>query len=266
MHRPASAAPLHELLVEDGQAVLAHLPHRLDQRDPAPPAHRPAQPDATLVLLPARQLRHEVDAERPPARQYAGDRLERLREILVREQGLQHAVRGHHQPAAPAAAKRQRPDVAAHDRGLADQAGPSKTRPKRADHGRGAIYADEAGRHPRHRHRQAPGSASQLQYRTVRTAGQIRPEPDVAAADRAPVLPVVERGVGVPALPAGGAAVRGHVLPGVTRAPARGHRERRRAGRRSVLPAGCRGPDAGRGIHGLAGVGGGGCRRRRRRR
>ena len=48
---------------------------------------------------------------------------------------------------------------------------------------------DEAGGYARHRHGQAAGPATELQDRAVRPARQVRPEPDVAAADGAPVSP-----------------------------------------------------------------------------
>ena len=72
------------------------------------------------------------------------------------------------------------------------------------EHRRRAIDADEIDACARKGQRNATGAASELEHGAGRLCGDTRPERHVAAAQRSRILPVVERGVLVPPLPAFG--------------------------------------------------------------
>ena len=93
---------------------------------------------------------------------------------------------------------------AARSRGVAAAglAGPRQLRAGPVEHRRRAIDADDRHAGARHRHSTRPVPQPSSRTRPSAPGRQAAPERDVAAAERARVLPVVERRVLVPALPA----------------------------------------------------------------
>jgi hypothetical protein len=74
--------------------------------------------------------------------------------------------------------------------------------PRAGEHGSGASDSDEPHARAPEGQRDAARAASELQHPAAGVERQVPPERDVAAAERARVLPVVERRVVVPAFPA----------------------------------------------------------------
>ena len=68
-----TSAPLDVLLIEDRQPPPSILTHRLDERQRRRLAAAAVQADFALVLVPARQIRNEIDAEQSAAAQHARD-------------------------------------------------------------------------------------------------------------------------------------------------------------------------------------------------
>ena len=69
-------------------------------------------------------------------------------------------------------------------------------------HGRRSIHANDVDASLHQRFGDAAGATAQFQHTAISFSRQIDPERDVASAERARVLPIVERRVLIPAEPA----------------------------------------------------------------
>ena len=166
-----------------------------------PRAAGPLQLDAVRVLAPVRHVGHEVEAERAARREHARHRVERRREIAIGEQRLQHAVR-RDDGVEGAPGERQAANVAADERRRVASRRRRRPASARVEHFGRTIDADERNAGLDERHRDAPGAAAELEHRALGVERDAAPERHVATAERSRVLPVVERRVLVPALPA----------------------------------------------------------------
>ncbi len=123
-------------------------------------------------------------------------------------QRLQDAVRRHDQAERPRA-PRQFPDVAADEGGPETRGarsrtglGPGQLGAGPVQHRRRSVDTDDAPAVAGDGHQDAAGAAAQFEHPALGARREAAPERDVAAADGAGVLPVVERRVLVPAVPA----------------------------------------------------------------
>src|SRR5262245_8203671 len=160
----------------------------------------PGQTDAAIVFGPARQIRNQVDREQASAFQHTGNGLQGLAEIAIARQRLQHAVWRHDEIEPNPASKRELADVAA-DEGR-PQPRPPQPLPCAGQHCRGPIDADDVRAGAGDGHGETAGAAPELEDSPVLRRGEALPEWHIAARERLRVLPVVERGIVVPALPA----------------------------------------------------------------
>ena len=141
------AAPFDVLLIENREAARAILPDRLHERDArraAPP--RSAESHLVAVLLPDRQVRHEIQTE-DPARASARGATDASVAVQIgfADERLQNAVGRHHQIEARRLPKRQRADIGPQPatRGPSSRARLARRRAWR-EHLRRAIDADDA--------------------------------------------------------------------------------------------------------------------------
>src|SRR5688572_17825320 len=96
--RSALAAALDERLHEPGNVIAPILLDAFDQGDRlAVGPSRTAQRGAVRVLVPRRQIGHELEAEGAVLREHAPHVLQRRRQQLLVEQRLQDSVWRHHQ-------------------------------------------------------------------------------------------------------------------------------------------------------------------------
>ena len=100
-----------------------------------------------------------------------------------------------------AGSERERTDVAAHQQRAVLQLRPPQPLPPARQHLRGSVDPDDVRAGADDGDGDASRAAPELEHRAVLGRGQPLPERDVPARDRARVLPVVERRVGVPAFP-----------------------------------------------------------------
>ncbi len=177
----------------------------------APPTR---EADAFLVLLPGRQVGHELEPKRRTGLKHARDGLERGGQIALGEQRLEHPVRRHHErkpafacPANPArqatarlgGEKGQVSDVAADQSDTSTQPGAPDPLAGTGEHRLRSINAHDRDAGATERDRDAPGAAPEFEDRSIGLQGKVAPEGNVAPAERSRVLPVVERRVVVPA-------------------------------------------------------------------
>ena len=167
----------------------------------APARFVPRNRTRRSVLVPRRQVGHQVDPQDPAGNQHAARLAQRALEIGVGRERLQHPVRGHDRPKG-GPGERERADVTereARPRGYREPAGA----PAGEGHHRArAIEPHDRDAGPRHRDGEPPGPAPQLEDRPPLAAGEVLPEAHVLPPHRPGVLPVVERRVVVPAVPA----------------------------------------------------------------
>src|SRR6185436_15631441 len=124
---------------------------------------------------------------------------ERRLQVSLAEQRLQDTVGCHHHRKAWTRKWRE-PDVAADQRNVFCETRSFRAGTGTRQHRLGSIDADKTDTGAAERQRDAACAASQLENGTTCLQGEIPPEGNVTLAKRARVLPVVERGVLVPAL------------------------------------------------------------------
>ena len=93
-------------------------------------------------------------------------------------------------------------DVRLHEPKVAVQAAPSDAPSRQRQHRRRAIDANERDTSPGQGKRDAAGAATELEDGPAGVQGEIPPERHIAPAQRLRILPVIERGVVVPAFEA----------------------------------------------------------------
>ncbi len=110
MRAAGAAGAFDEFLIRRSSAAIAVLTDRFDQRHRcAARAAAAAETDATRILLPARHVQHQVEAESAARRQHARDGAERFRQVALAHQRLQDAVRRNHQIESATTDRRRRP-------------------------------------------------------------------------------------------------------------------------------------------------------------
>ena len=194
-------------MVRPPARVLAHgFPER--QVRPRVPGARQRDPALVFATSAAGRARDRCRTRRRAAD--ARDARQRGREIALARQRLQHAVGGDHEPEAGAGAERQVADVAADEAGAVD-ASPARRAFTRA---RASIASDRSTPTSCAPISAAAAPAGRCRIRAREPCPACRParpcqNADVAPGHGAGVLPVVKRGVLVPALPAFAHVVNG---------------------------------------------------------
>ena len=179
-----------ELLVEDRQAPATILTDGLDERDAPPRAGATSQADLPAVLVPGREVGHEVDSKTSPRCENTSDLSQRGIEILVGDERLQQAVRCD-DGTERRWAKRKRSHVRTNDRWAAAGRKSPASADRSGEHRRRSIDANDPEAFTSDGRQHATGSASELEHRRSRHPYEPPPVLDVSTSHRPRVLPIV---------------------------------------------------------------------------